>query len=163
MSKKWIPPLILIIIALIAFFFYNKYAVAPTVDFKKLNLLDLKGQPLNFESFTGKKAIVCFSASWCGPCLNELKEINEIKDLQLKDIEVIMISDEPIEKIQAFRDYTQYPFTFLKLVQSFNQIGINSIPVSYLMNSKQEVKKETVGYINWADPSTSEHMKKLME
>jgi peroxiredoxin len=163
MNQKWIAPIVLLVVALIAFFFYNKYAVAPAIDFKKISLLDLQGKPLKFESFKGKKIIVCFSASWCPNCLSELMEINEVKDAQLKDVEVLVISDESLEKIQVFRERTGYPFTFLKLEQSFKQIGINAIPTSYLVNSKQEVKKETVGYVNWADPATSEHMKKLLD
>jgi hypothetical protein len=47
--------------------------------------------------------------------------------------------------------------------QSFNQIGIHSIPTSYVLNREQEVKKETVGYIDWKDASTREHLKKLMD
>lgn len=166
MLQKWkyLPGLaVFAIIGFIAFFFYNKYALAPNIDFNKINLADTAGQTVRFADFRGKKVIVCFSASWCPNCLVELKEINAIKADQLKDVEVIVISDESLETINSFRDRTGYPFTFLKLQQSFGQIGINSIPTSYLVNRKQEVKKETVGYINWADASTSEHMKKLMD
>ncbi len=161
---KYIPGLaVLLIVGCIAFYFYNRYSVAPTIQFDQISLSDINGKPLKFKDFTGKKTIVCFSASWCPNCLEELREINRIKESELADIDVIVISDEPLEKISSFRDRTQYPFIFLKLQTSFNQIGINSIPTSYLLNSKQEVKKETVGYLNWGDASTRAHLKKLMD
>ncbi|MES2678759.1 MAG: TlpA disulfide reductase family protein [Bacteroidota bacterium] len=163
MSRKWVYALGLIVVALIALFYYNKYAVAPAIDFNKVNLVDLHEQPVKFDSFKGKKTIVCFSASWCPNCLNELRELNAIKDSQLQGVEIVVISDEPLDKILDFSERTAYPFTFLKLEQAFSQVGINSIPTTYLVNSRLEIKKETVGYIDWSDPSTCEHLKKLMD
>jgi thiol-disulfide isomerase/thioredoxin len=163
MNKKWISTIIALIGIFIAFYFYNKYNSAPSIDFNKLPLSDLNEQPVKFETFKGKKLVVCFSASWCPNCLDEMREMNDIKDTQLSDVEVIIISDEPLEKIMSWKSRTDYPFTFLKLNQGFNDIGIFSIPTSYIVNTKLEVKKETVGYIDWKDASTAEHLKKLME
>lgn len=163
MNKKWINAIILVIAALIAVYFYNKYNNAPTIDFSKLALTDLNQQPVKIESFKGKKLVICFSASWCPNCLDEMREMNDIKNDKLSDVEVVIISDEPLEKIMSWKTRTDYPFTFLKLNQGFNDIGIFSIPTSYIVNTKLEVKKETVGYIDWKDASTVEHLKKLME
>jgi hypothetical protein len=33
----------------------------------------------------------------------------------------------------------------------------------YIINKKFEVKQENIGYLNWKDPSTCQHLKKLME
>ena len=163
MNKKWINALFLVIAALVGFYFYNKYKVAPSIDFSKLSLVDLNQQPVNFNSFKGKKLVVCFSASWCPNCLDELKELNDIKSTKLNEVEVVVISDESLEKIIAFKEKKGYPFTFLKLNQNFNDIGIFSIPTSYIVNTKLEVKKETVGYLDWKDASTAEHLVKLMD
>lgn len=163
MNKKWINLLFLVIAALVGFYFYNKYKVAPSIDFSKLTLVDLQEQPVKFESFKGKKLVVCFSASWCPNCLDELRELNDIKNNELKDVEVLVISDEPLEKIMSFKEKTNYPFIFLKLTKGFNEIGIFSIPTSYIVNTKLEVKKETVGYLDWKDASTAEHLVKLMD
>lgn len=163
MNKKWISTIIALIGIFVAFYFYNKYNNAPSIDFNKLSLSDLNQQPVKFESFKGKKLVVCFSASWCPNCLDEMREMNDIKDTRLSDVEVVIISDESLEKIMSWKSRTDYPFTFLKLNQGFNDIGIFSIPTSYIVNTKLEVKKETVGYIDWKDESTVEHLKKIME
>jgi peroxiredoxin len=163
MNKKWLFPGCLILVLCVAFYMYNKYHVAPGIQFNELSLSDLNGQPVKLESFKGKKLAVCFSASWCPNCLEELKDISSVKDKDYNDVEVIVISDEPLEKIIDFKERKGYPFTFLKLNQPFNAIGIYSIPTSYVINTKFEVMKESVGYVNWSDPSTAQHLKKLME
>ena len=162
MNKKVIYLIAFLALAFAAFYMYQKYRVAPAVNFTQLSLTDLNGQPVQFSSFKGKKTVVCFSASWCPNCRVELKDINQVKG-ELPDVEILVISDEPLDVVNAFKEKMGYPFTFLKMNQSFNAIGINSIPVSYLFNINQEVKKESVGYLDWKDPSTLVHLKKIME
>jgi len=163
MSKKWIYPAGLVITVLLAFFIYQKYRVAPMLKLNELNLVDVNENPVRLESFKGKKMVVCFSASWCGNCREELNSIAAVKERELRGVEVIVISDESLEKVKRFKEKSEYPFIFLKMDKPFSQIGINSIPTSYILNTDLEVKKETVGYLNWEDPSTLEHLKKLME
>ena len=163
MNKKWISIIILVIGAFIAFYYYDKYNSAPTIDFDKLKLSDLNGNPVKFTAFTGPPLVFRFSASWCPNCLEEMRAMNDIKDVKLSDVEVVIISDEPIEKIMSWKTRTDYPFTFLKLNTGFKDIGSFSIPTSYIVNTALEVKREEVGYIDWKDESTVEHLKKLME
>ncbi|PBQ30650.1 hypothetical protein CNR22_02295 [Sphingobacteriaceae bacterium] len=161
MSNKWIYPVGLVIAVFVGFFIYQKYRVAPTLNLNSLNLVDLEGRSVKMDSFKGKKVVLCFSASWCGNCREELGVMSDIKDKDLSDVEVVVVSDESLEKVVDFKE--KYPFTFLKMNKHFNEIGINSIPTSYILNTNLEVKKETVGYLNWKDPSTLQHLKKLME
>lgn len=163
MNNKLKYLIIALLVVLAVIYFYNKYRVAPGLDFNKFTLTDINGQPVKIESFKGKKIILEFGASWCGNCLSEMKGLNAVKDSELNDVEVICISDEPLETIQAFRERKGYPFTFLKLAQSFPSVGINSIPTNYILDTQLKVKYEKVGEIDWKDPSTLEHLKKLME
>jgi len=163
MNKKWIYAPVIVIAGFVIFFFYNKYKVPPVIDFKKLVLYDLDGQKVMFNKFDGQKKVVCFSASWCSNCLIELKEIYQVKQKDLLDVEIIVISDESIEKIQTFKNRTSYPFTFLKMQQRYDEVGIHSIPTSYLINPNEKVTKETVGYLDWKDASSLAHLKKLLE
>lgn len=90
-----------------------------------------------------------------------MQEINKIKSTDLKDVEVVCITDESLEHLTAFKEAKGYPFLFLKLKKHFPDIGINSIPVTYIVNQKLEVVKEVLGYIQWDDPSTLNHIKSL--
>lgn len=163
MNKKIIVFVILVIIGLTGFYFYKKYNVPPSINFNTLDLYTLEAKKINFNNFKGKKIVVSFGASWCGNCIEELNTLKKIKQQQLADVEIICISDEDIETIIAWKEKRQYPFTFLKLNTHFNAINIFSIPTTYIVNTKLQVVKETVGYIDWEDESTRIHLKKLME
>ena len=164
MSKK--TTYILLIVAILGvagLYFYNKYNVAPTIDVARLEVIDQDTVLFDITSLKGKKVIISFYASWCGNCLEELKTLSEIKDSKLSDITILAITDEELDKLVSFKETTQYPFTFLTLTKQFPSIGINSIPVTYLLNTKGEVVYNNVGYIDWKDESTLNHLKALMD
>lgn len=161
MPNKWINLLLLLIAAIVGLFFYNKYRVAPDIKLNQLDLVTETGEHFDFNSLKGKKLVVSFYASWCGNCLTELEEINKIKASELNDVEIICITDESLEKLNSFKTKKGYPFLFLKLNKPFPEIGINSIPVTYIVNPQLEIVKEQVGYIHWDDPSTLNHIKGL--
>lgn len=163
MNKKWTLPAVLIATLFVVFYFYNKYHVAPSINLQTLDLRNLAGDSVNMETFKGKKIILSFGASWCGNCIEEMTDLNSVKNSELQDVEIIIVSDEPLETVNSFKNRKNYPFTFLKMNKAFHEIGINAIPTSYIINTKLQVMKESVGYINWKDPSTAQHLRKLME
>jgi hypothetical protein len=65
----------------------------------------------------------------------------------LAGYEMLAITDENLEKLTEFKTKTQYPFTFLTLTKVFSDIGINSIPTTYLLNTKGEIVYNNVGFI----------------
>jgi peroxiredoxin len=162
-KKRTYIILVIAILGVLGLYFYNKYNVAPTIDIAKLDVVDQDTNKFDISSLKGKKVIVSFYASWCPNCIEELKVLNSIKNQKLSDVEVLAITDESIEKLVAFKTKTQYPFTFLTITAQFPEIGINSIPVTYLLNTKGEIVYNNVGYVEWNDESTLEHLKSLME
>ena len=163
MKNKLVIASITLLAAFIGFYFYTKFRVAPTINFSALNLSDLNGNQVKFDTFKGKKLVLCFSASWCGNCWQELRAINKIKSTQLQDVEVLVVSDEPDDRVLKFDAKFPGTFKYLKLNTDFASIGIHSIPTTYIFDSQLQLKKEHVGYLNWEDPSALEHLKKLME
>ncbi len=161
MPKKSVYLIIVTAACLILLFYYNKYRVAPTLNFNELGLVNFEGQSFDFNSLKGKKIIVSMYASWCGNCLLELETINRIKNSELSDVEIICITDELLDKLNIFKNEKAYPFTFLKMQKHFPDIGINSIPVTYILNKNLEIVKEEVGDIKWDDASTLSYIKTL--
>ena len=114
-------------------------------------------------NFKGRKTILCFSASWCGPCRHELKTIGKIKSTELADVQVLVISDEEPAQVDLFAQSLHPDFVVLKLAKPFADLGIYSIPTTYLLDKNFDVKKESVGYVDWSDPSTLAHLKALLD
>lgn len=164
MNKKTIYILLVVaVLGVVGLYYYNKYNVAPAIDVTKLEVVDQDTVLFDIASLKGKKVIISFYASWCGNCLEELKTLNSIKDTKLSDVTVLAITDEDMDKLVSFKNATQYPFTFLTITKRFNDIGIFSIPTVYLLNTKGEVVYNNVGYVDWDDESTLNHLRSLME
>lgn len=163
-AKKSYILLLIFIGGLAVLYFYNKYRVAPGIELARLQVTDERGSEFHIpDSIKGKKVILSFYASWCGDCLKELKNLDAAKNAELADVAVLAVTDESLDKLIAFKEKKQYPFTFLKLRQSFNELKVFSIPVVYLINAEGKIVYEHVGYVNWQDASTLNHMKSLLE
>jgi len=67
-------------------------------------LVDTDGKPIDMESYKGKVVLVDFWASWCGPCIQEIPNIEKVYSDKNKDgFEVISINlDENREDLDAF-------------------------------------------------------------
>ena len=163
MSKKTIIIIIgLIIVASVGYYFFDKYNSAPKINISKLEVVNKDTVLFNMASLKGKKVIISFYASWCPGCIEELKSLNAIYQQKLPDVVVLAITDESIDKLIAFQQKKQYPFTFLTLTGNFRDIGINSIPTIYLLNAKGEMVYDNVGFVDWEDESTFNHLNTLL-
>lgn len=162
MGKKWVYLGVFVAALLVVGYLYRKYRVAPQIDLAALQLTNLKGEAVSFSAWDGRKKVVCFGASWCPGCRHELADLHQVRN-ELEGVEVLVISDEPLEKVIAFAEKTGYAFTFLKMTPGFADLGIHSIPLSLIVNSRQEITRETFGAVDWKDPSTRAHLKALME
>lgn len=152
--KKWWPLLLFIIgLSIVLLWQYQKYRVAPTLDVFQLNYTDTTGQKVDLNTYKGRKIIFSFFGTWCGECILELKQLNEAMKTELKDELVIVVSDEPIDKVRLFARRKKYPFVFLLTDKQFSSFGVNAIPVNYLINQKGEVTYSKVGALNWKDHS----------
>ena len=164
MTKKATYGILLFaILAVAGMYFYNKYNVAPSIDISKLEIIDQDTVRFDFQSLKGKKVIVSFYASWCPNCIEELKLLDKVKPQKLSNVEVLAVTDESLEELISFKEKKGYPFTFLKLNNAFGNIGIASIPTTYLLNTKGEIVYNKVGYIDWEDESTINHLLSIME
>lgn len=163
MQKKYVYLILLIVAAFFGYYFFQKYRVAPELSTVDLPLQTPEGAVAKLDQYLGKKTILCFSASWCGPCRAELKTLAGLKQSTLKDVNIVVISDEQQTELVQFRSGYPPAFEWLNLMQPFSAIGINSIPTSYLLNKQGKVVHQKVGYIDWEDPSTLNYMLGLME
>jgi thiol-disulfide isomerase/thioredoxin len=163
MNRNWLYVVLFLIFAFTAFYFYHRGTTAPSLQLQELHVSDLNEQPFDWRLMEGRKTLICFGASWCGECRRELENLQKLLANELNGLQVVVVSDEPYEKIRAYKQKYQYPFMFLKLQRPFSEHGIYSVPTNYLLNKKLKVVKEKIGDFNWEDASTREHLLTLMD
>lgn len=160
--KKIIVFLLLFFGGLTAVYLYKRYQTAPTLALFNEELINESGNKCNLENYKGRAIIISFYASWCGDCIRELNDLNSVYD-KLKNIEIICITDEHLEKLHSFKARKNFPFQFYKTEKIFSDLDIHSIPVTYLINTKGEVVYKKVGAVNWKDYSFLQYATNLLQ
>src|SRR5690606_4612711 len=120
MQKSWVSALVLVLFVFIGYYIFRKYKVAPTIRFETMELTTLDGRDTLLAGVNGRKTLICFAASWCKPCRQELRDLAGIDYKILEDIDVVVISDETPGKIMAFRGYADAGFYWLRLKEPFS-------------------------------------------
>lgn len=150
---------VIIIILLAGTYLYNKYRIAPDVKFDTLRISDLQGRPVQIETFRNRILFINFFATWCGPCVSELPSLySASKKLEKNNFQFIYISDEPIERLTAFRNRLQLPIAIYHSETSLQQQNIYTIPTNYILNNNFEIVYKKVGLEDWENPEVLEKL-----
>ena len=158
---KFKPIYLLYVILLIPFLYRLWGNKNPeSLEWEKLEVQSLDGQFVDLSEYKGKKVVMNFWATWCGPCLAEMPSMEEARRQLGEDYAFVLISDEPLEKIRGFKaSKPDYGFEFLQLRQSINSQGIRSIPQTYIINSYGEIVDDISGMTDWARAARIESLR----
>ena len=114
--------------------------------FPDFNEKDLDGEPLSVSKYKGKVVLVDFWATWCGPCIAELPNVQATyKKHHDAGFEILGISlDSDKAKLTSFlkqkemtwKQYFDGKGWQTKLAQDY---GVNSIPATYLLDREGKI------------------------
>ncbi len=146
--KKYLP--FLLIIGAIVVFYYWRYRTVPEMEFSEVQLKDEKGTTIMLNDALGDSTVVHFYASWCGPCIKELRELKEhFEQYRIGGIRFLLITDDNDENLKAIRERMPDEIEFYQ-TNKLQDLGVYTIPASYfVLNGK--ITHRQVDQIDWTE------------
>ena len=112
----------------------------------------LNGGTVSLADYRGKKVVISFWASWCGPCRLELPVLKSFFDKAYKrdgDFEILTINlDESRESAEAAIEQGKLPFLVLwdPAQKTANAYGVNGIPCLFIVDRTGHVVYASAGF-----------------
>lgn len=119
----------------------------------RVQLPDLQGAPVVLpDAFAGRPILINFWASWCGPCIIEMPELDRFAAEQgANGVQVVGIALDRPEDVQAFLRHTPVAYPVLldspgpadSSVQQGNARGV--LPFTVLVDAEGRLLKQKIG------------------
>lgn len=117
----------------------------PLPDFQ---FLDTEGDVVFLSQFTGKVVVINYWATWCGPCKEEIPQLNELvtefKDN--KDVVFLGITNEPPPTVMAYLEQLEFNYDI-----HFDAFGvaqamqIEAIPTHFIIDQNGRLQYQHIG------------------
>ena len=94
----------------------------------KTQFVDLDNKQVDLTQYKGKRIVLNYWATWCGPCIKEMPGLKKAEEiLENHNYTFLLVSDETIDKISEFKTNRSFDFNFLKSSKSIEALGIYSL------------------------------------
>lgn len=130
----------------------SRQLVTPRVEIRKnsnIIVTKLNNKKINLTNLNAKWIIVNFWASWCEPCVNEIKEFNQLLKKHKKDLAVFAVNYDVLsideQKNLAAKYAIQYPSLLKSSLDNLEIDDISVVPVTYIFNKQGIVKAKLYG------------------
>lgn len=127
-------------------------------------LATLEGQEMSLSDFRGKKVVLNFWASWCGPCRKEMPDMQKFYEAYKdKNVEVVAVNLTHFERKREHVDefVEEYGLTFPIPLdvekEQYDAYKVITIPTTYFLDENGVIKERHLG------PMTYEFMKNTIE
>lgn len=156
----------LVVLAVIAFCAGSAFAQLPSVQLK-----DLKGNPVDTSTLgnDGKPFIIDFWATWCKPCVRELKAIHEEYPDWVDEtgVKVYAISTDDAQnslKVKAFVEKMGWEYVVLLDPNSdfAHAMGASNVPHTILLDGDGNIVESHVGYTEGSEQHLIEQVHKMV-
>lgn len=144
-------------------------AFGVSAQFPSVQLRDLDGKPVDSATLSndGKPFVVSFFATWCKPCLRELKSIAEVypdwqDETGMKLIAISIDEAQNAGKVRPLVDAQGWEYEVLLDSNSelYRALGVQMVPHLFIIDGQGNIVENRSGY---TDGSESHIIEKIRE
>ncbi|PEB56815.1 thiol:disulfide interchange protein [Bacillus pseudomycoides] len=134
--------------------------IAPDFELSKLD-----GTTVKLSDLKGKKVILNFWATWCGPCQQEMPDMEAFYKTYKDDVEILAVNytvserangEEKVKQFAKEKGLT-FPVLLDKDISATTTYKVITIPTSYFVDTKGVIQDKFIG------PMTQKEMEKRIE
>ena len=109
---------------------------------------DLNGNSIKLSDLKGKVVVLNFWFTKCGPCVQEMPQLNElVSTFKDKDVVFLAITFNQKDIVNQFLENTPFNYTILANANDvINAYGVNSYPTSIIINKEGKIMHKELGY-----------------
>jgi thiol-disulfide isomerase/thioredoxin len=121
-------------------------------------------ETINFKEFENKVVFINFWATWCPPCRAEMPMIQDLYNSYKNKVVFIMVTNENWEKVNNYFVEKNYDLPSYNSLSSppENLTKTNSIPASYLIDKKGNIRISKVGAAKWNSNTITKFIDELV-
>jgi thiol-disulfide isomerase/thioredoxin len=111
----------------------------------EINTTLINGKSFTQSDYKNKILVINVWATWCGPCIAEISELNLLAEKYSGQQGVIFlaVSDEPNETIERFLSYRNFDYQHIangkEITKNLHTGIVSSIPKHFIVNKKGEI------------------------
>lgn len=138
-----------------------------TTELPSITLKDIDGNEVNIADYgtNGKLTVISFWATWCKPCIRELKNLNELYEEWEEEygVEIVAVSVDDsrnMQKVKPFVNGRGWDFEILLDPNGDLQRALNvaNPPVTFLIDTEGNIVYTHTGYVEGDEYELEDHI-----
>ena len=134
----------------------NSNASSEEVRIPNFQFADREGNTVDFDSFRGKPTVINFWGTWCGFCVMEMRDFNEVVEEYGDDVNFLFLhvansADTTVESVLSFlseRELDNITTHFDDYGHGTYVFGINSFPTTVYADAEGNLYNAKLGLTN---------------
>ncbi|HEV2764539.1 MAG TPA: cytochrome c biogenesis protein CcdA, partial [Pyrinomonadaceae bacterium] len=123
----------------------NNNAFEPAPEFEAQTL---SGQPFKLSELRGRVVLLNFWATWCGPCRNEIPQLNAMhRDLEARGLSVVGITTyDDAEGVGGFQKDIPQDYRVVTAAEDVaSKYGVVALPTTFVIDRDGRVRAKIIG------------------
>ncbi|HHY73343.1 MAG TPA: redoxin domain-containing protein [Bacillus bacterium] len=118
-------------------------------------LVTLTGEKVKLSDYRGKKVLLNFWASWCGPCRAEMPDMQELHEEGRKDFVILAVNATQTEAsnesaIKFIKEFgLTFPIAFDEKGTVVKTYQVIALPTSYFIDSEGKINDKHTGTLSY--------------